>query len=100
MCDLLSSCLLTRNFKIKIYKTIILPLVLFGCETWSLILSGKRRFRAFEKRMPKRIFGPKGRKWRGAGEDCIMSNFAARMIKSRRMSWVGHVARMGSVMLS
>jgi len=45
--------------KIKIYKTIILPVVLHGCETWSLTLKEKCRLRVFENRILKRIFGPK-----------------------------------------
>jgi hypothetical protein len=55
---LLSSCLLSRNVKIRIYKTIILAVVLYGCETWSLTLREEHRLRVFEKRV-LRIFGPK-----------------------------------------
>jgi hypothetical protein len=55
----LSSCLLSRNVKVKIYKTIILPVVLYGCETWSLTLREERRLRVFENRVLMRIFGPK-----------------------------------------
>jgi hypothetical protein len=47
------------NVKIKIYKTIILPVVLYGCEIWSLTLREEYRFRAFENRVLRRIFGPK-----------------------------------------
>jgi hypothetical protein len=57
--SLLSSRLLSRNLKIKIYKTIILPVVLYGCETWSLTLRQAHRLRAFENRVLRRIFGPK-----------------------------------------
>jgi hypothetical protein len=56
--SLLSSRLLSRNLKVKIYKTIILPVVLYGCETWSLTLSEKHRLRVFENRVLRRIFGP------------------------------------------
>jgi hypothetical protein len=55
----LSSRLLSRNVKIKIYKTIILPVVLYGCETWSLTLKEEHRLRGFENRILRRIFGPK-----------------------------------------
>ena len=48
------------NSKIKIYKTIILPVVLYGCEAWSLTLRKERRLRVFENRILRRIFGPKG----------------------------------------
>jgi hypothetical protein len=55
----LSSSLLSWNVKVKIYKTIILPVVLYGCETWSLTLWEERRLRVFENRVLRRIFGPK-----------------------------------------
>jgi hypothetical protein len=57
--DLLSSSLLFKNTKIKIYRTIILPVVLYGCETWSLTLREEHRLRVFENRVVRRIFGPK-----------------------------------------
>jgi hypothetical protein len=50
---------LSRNVKVKIYKTIILPFVLYGCETWSLTLKEEHRLRVFENRVVRRIFGPK-----------------------------------------
>jgi hypothetical protein len=56
---LLSSCLLSRNLKVKIHKTIILPAVSYGCETWSLTLREEHRLRVFENRALRRIFGPK-----------------------------------------
>ena len=56
---LLSSRLLSKNLKIKIYKTIMLPVVLYGCETWSLTLRGESRLRVFENRILRRIFEPK-----------------------------------------
>jgi hypothetical protein len=51
--------LLSWNVKFKIYKTIILPAVLHGCETWSLNLREEHRLRVFENRVLRRIFGPK-----------------------------------------
>ena len=57
--NLLSFSLLSKYLKIKIYRTIILPVVLYGCETWSLTLREERRLRVFENRMLRRIFGPK-----------------------------------------
>jgi hypothetical protein len=56
---LLSSRLPSKNFKIKIYRTIILPVVVYGCETWSLTLREKCRLRVFENRVFRRVFGPK-----------------------------------------
>ena len=57
MQNLLSSSWLSKNLKNKIYRTIILPVVLFGCETWSLTLREKRRLRVFENGVLRRIFG-------------------------------------------
>jgi len=57
--NLLSSRLLSKNFKIKIYRTIILPVVLYGCETWSLTLREERRLMVFENKVLRRIFGPR-----------------------------------------
>jgi len=51
--------LLSKNLKIKIYRTIILPVVLYGCETWTVTLREERKPRMFEKRALRRIFGPK-----------------------------------------
>jgi hypothetical protein len=56
--NLLSSHLILKNTKIKIYKTVILPFVLYGCETWSVTLREEHRLRVFENRV-LRIFGPK-----------------------------------------
>jgi hypothetical protein len=50
---------LSRNLKVKTYKTIILPAVLYGCETWTLTLREEHRLRVFENRVLRRIFGPK-----------------------------------------
>jgi hypothetical protein len=57
--NLLSFCLLSKNLKIKIYRSIILPVVLYGCETWSLTLREERRLRVFENRALRKISGPK-----------------------------------------
>jgi hypothetical protein len=57
--NLLSSRLLSKNLKIRIYETIILPVVLYGCKTWSLTLREEHRLRVFENRVLRRIFGPK-----------------------------------------
>jgi len=57
--NLLFFCLRSKNIRIKIIRTIILPVVLYGCETWSLTLREKRRLRVFESMMLRKIFGPK-----------------------------------------
>jgi hypothetical protein len=65
--NLLSSRLLCKNIKIIIHKTIILPVVLYGCETWSLTLREEHRLRVFENRVLRRIFGPKRDEVTGGG---------------------------------
>ena len=57
--NILSSSLLSKNFKIKTYRTIILPVVMYGYETWSFTLREERRLRVFENKVPRRIFGLK-----------------------------------------
>ena len=59
MQNLLSAKLLSKNLKIKIYRTIILPVVLYGCETWSWTLREERKPRVFENMVLRRIFGPR-----------------------------------------
>jgi hypothetical protein len=57
--NVLSSRLLSKNLKIRIYRTIILPVVLYGCETWSLTLKEESRLRVYENRVLRRMFAPK-----------------------------------------
>jgi hypothetical protein len=71
----LSSCLLSRNKKAKIYKTIILPVVLYGCETWSLKLREEYKLRVFENRVLWRIFGPMRDEVTGEWRSCTVKNF-------------------------
>jgi len=93
--------LVSKNIKIKVYITIILPVVLYGCETWSLTWREERRLRVFENRVLKRIFGPKRDEVTGEyrtlhNEELSDLNSASsivRVIKLRRMRWAGHVAR-------
>jgi hypothetical protein len=95
---------LSRNLKVKTYKTIILPVVLYGCETWSLTLREEHRLWVFENRVLRRIFGPKRDEVTGerrklhSGElrNLYSSPDIIRQVKSRRMRWAGHVARMGA----
>jgi hypothetical protein len=101
----LSARLLSKNIKIRIYKIIILPVILYGCETWSLTLRQKHRLGVFENNVLTRIFGPKRDEvtggWRTLHNEELYNLYSSpsiiirRMIKSRRMRWVGHVARIG-----
>ena len=98
----LSSRLLSKNLKIKIYRTVVLPVVLYGCETWSLTLREERKLRVFENRVLRKILGPRRDEvtgeWRRLRNeelnDLYSSPNIVRVIKSRRMRWTGHVARM------
>ena len=94
--------LLSKNLEIKIYRTISLPVVLYGCETWLLTMREDHRLRVSENRMLRRIFGPKRDEvtgeWRKLHNDELDDLYSApnivRVIKSR-MGWAGLVACMG-----
>jgi hypothetical protein len=92
----------SKNIQIRIYKTIILPVVLYGCETWLLTFREERRLRVFENRMLRRMFGPKRdgvTDWRKLNNEELHNLYSSpsiiRVIKSRRMRWAWHVAQMG-----
>ena len=95
--------LANQNIKTEINRTIILSLVLYGCETWSLILREERRLKVFEKRVLRRIFGRKRNevtgKWRrlhnGEFYDLYSLINIIRMVYSRRIRWARHVAQWG-----
>jgi hypothetical protein len=89
-----------KNGKVRIYKTGIFPVVLYGCETWSLTVRQEHKLRVFENRVLRRIFGPRAvGEWRklhnGELHNLYSSPSIIIIIKSRRMRWAGHVARMG-----
>jgi hypothetical protein len=99
----LSSRLLSKNVKVRIYKTIILPVVLYACETWSLTIREEHKLRAFENSVLRRTFGPKKSRvtggWRKLHNEELHNLYTStsiiRIIKLRRMRWVGYVAQMG-----
>jgi hypothetical protein len=91
------------NVKVKIYKTMIVPVVMYGCETWSLTLRQEHRLRVFKNKVLRRIFEPKRDEvtgeWRKLHNEELHNLYSSpdiiRQVKSRRMRWAGHVARMG-----
>jgi len=95
--NLLSSILLSKNLKIKIYRAIILPFVLHGYKTWSLTWMEERRLRMFENRVLRGIFWPK-KEWRKLHNEELNELYSSpnvfRVVKSRIMRWAGHVTRM------
>jgi len=99
--------MLSKNIKFKIYKIMILTVVFYGCETWSLTLREERRMRVFETRMMRRMFGPKRDKipgeWRKLYKEELSDFYSSPNIvhvsKSRRLRWAGHVALMGERIL-
>jgi len=102
--NLLSSCLLSKNIKLKIHKNINLLLILYGCDTWSPILREDYKLRVFENRVLRKVYGA----WEGeskdeAGEGFIMHSITllyappntSRVIKSRRLKRVGACVTLG-----
>jgi hypothetical protein len=96
--NLLSSRLLSKNTKIRVYRTIILPVILYGCETWFLTLREEQRLRVFENRVLRSIFGSKRDEatgeWRRLHNEELNDLYSSpniiRVIKARRMRLVGH----------
>jgi len=84
----------SKNLKIKIYRNIILPVVLYGCETWMLTLREECRLRVFENRVLRNKFGPKRDEVTGEWRKLYNTQYFSG-IKSRRARWAGHVAHMG-----
>jgi hypothetical protein len=99
---LLSSSLQSRNVKVQIYKTIILPVLLCRCKTWSLTLTEGHRLGVFVNRVLRRTFGPKRDEvtgeWRKLHIEKLHNLYSSpdiiRQIKSRSMRWAGNMARM------
>ncbi|KAJ4447597.1 hypothetical protein ANN_09604 [Periplaneta americana] len=100
---LLSSSLLSKNLKVRINKIVILPVVLYGCETWTLTLREEHRLKVFENKVLRKIFGAKRDEitgeWRKLQNTELHALYSSpdiiRNIKSRRLRWTWHVTRMG-----
>ncbi|KAJ4426503.1 hypothetical protein ANN_27317 [Periplaneta americana] len=94
--------LLSKNLKVRIYKTVILPVILYGCETWTLTLREEHRLRVFENKVLRKIFGAKRDEvtgeWRKLHNTELHALYSSpdiiSNIKSRRLRWAWHVARM------
>jgi hypothetical protein len=103
--NLLSSCLLSKIINIKIYKTIILPVVLYRFETWSLMSREEHILRMFDNRVLRQIFGPRRAEvtgdWRKLHNEELHRLYSSpkiiRVIRSRRMKWAQHVVHMGEM---
>jgi hypothetical protein len=101
--NLLSSNLLSRSVNIKIYRTILSPVVLYSCKSWLLTLREEYRMSVFENRVLRRLFGPKSDEvtgeWRKLHNKELYALYSSpniiRVIKSRRLRWAGHIARVG-----
>ncbi|KAJ4426192.1 hypothetical protein ANN_27001 [Periplaneta americana] len=95
--------LLSKNLKVRTYKTVILPVVLYGCETWTFTLGEEQRLRVFENKVLRKIFGAKRDEVTGEWKKLHNAELRVlysspdiiRNIKSRRLRWAGHVAHMG-----
>jgi len=88
---------------LKIYKTVFLPVILYGCEIWSITLADEHKLRVLENKVLKKIYGPKqgdmAGEWRRLHNKELHGLYdspdVVRIMKSRRLRWAGHVARMG-----
>jgi len=92
---------LNRNLKLKKYKSLIRPVVTYGCEAWTLTTRDEQRLRIFERKILRKIYGPvqdKAGSWRirmnHELNELIGNADIVRFIKSRRRAWLGHVMRM------
>ena len=103
MPNILSSSLLSKNIKIKKYRSTILPVILYVCETWLLTLREECRLRVLENRVLRRLFGPKRDevkgKWRKLHNEELNKLYSSSniiwLIKLKRMKWAGHVTLWG-----
>ena len=94
--------LLSKDIKVKTYRIIILPFVLYECETWSPTVSEELRLRIFRYRVLRKVFGPKRGdvmgQWQKQHNETLydLQSPNVWVIKSRRMGWVGHVGHVGN----
>jgi hypothetical protein len=97
---LFKSKLLTRNTKVKIYRTLVRPVVTYGSETWTLKTGEKNALRCFERKILRRTFGPVQDttgwriRYKQELDRLIEGQDIVRFIKVQRLRWLGHVERM------
>jgi hypothetical protein len=91
---------INRSAKMRIYKTLIRPVVTYGCESWTMKKEDENILRRFERKIIRRIYGPvrQGREWRIRNneeiDNVIRKKDIVRFVKPKRISWIGHVERM------
>jgi len=105
LAKVLGNRLLSRRNKLRIYKTIIRPVVVYACETWAMTVRDMHRLDRFERKVLRRIFGPR-RDGAGPGfrnlrsNEEVMAMYAdvplSGYVRTQRLRWAGHVARMGT----
>jgi hypothetical protein len=91
---------INRGVKMQIYKTLIRPVLTYGCESWTMKKEDENILRRFERKIIRRMYGPvkQGREWRIRNneeiDNIIRKKDIVRFVRARRISWVGHVERM------
>jgi hypothetical protein len=103
---LLKSTLLSRHSKVRLYKTLIRPVVTYGAETCTMSAADESAFCVFERKVVRRIYGPvrEGEQWRIRSnrelEEIIRGEDIVKFVKFQRLAWLGHVERMDEERMS
>jgi len=98
--QLVNSSLISRNSQLQIYRTMVLPVVTYGSESWTLTMEEERALAVFERKILPKIYGPvkENELWRIRGNDeleaIIKGEYIVRFIKCQRIRWLGHTERM------
>lgn len=99
---IINSKSVSRNAKIRLYKTVIQPTVLYGSETWTMTQETENRIGVWERKMLRRIFGGKNEEgvWRRRTNNEVMELYGQpsiiKVAKMKRLRWLGHVIRMSN----